>query len=51
MLSDYDKKNSFDVEKYIKYERVETKRNSQGKLNMILEQLPQSNLITILKKI
>ena len=28
MLSDYDKKNSFDVEKYIKYERVETKRNN-----------------------
>ena len=31
MLSDYDKKNSFDVEKYIKYERVETKRNNTRK--------------------
>ena len=31
MLSDYDKKNSFDVEKYIKYERVETKRNNMRK--------------------
>lgn len=51
MLSDYDKKNSFDVEKYIQYERVESKRNNIRKIEYEIGATSTKQFDNYIKKI